>query len=941
MVHGTGTGKTCTAIQIAEEYILRPEFQDKRVFVLANPSVQENFKTQIFDISRVTLDPNGLLLSKQCTGRRYLDMLQRMYAEPLKWTSAESRERLMRTASRIIDEFYEIQGYNRFANVLEEQQLKLKTADMDAWIHQTFDNRLIIVDEAHNLRETSETSVDEKIVSAALKRIVQTASGVTLVLLTATPMYDRFEEILDYMNMFMWNERKQAPGESVKRADIFTPDGDFVSADAETTFRKLCASYVSFVRGENPFTFPFRLPPPDDMIAPRDRETDARGKAIKTPLRYLTLTQSIVSPTQEEIMRTSVEEHADAPFIDHTSICTYPDGREFKDVFEKTGAQYRYRDGVEPFLAPDNVATYSAKFATIMRCIEESKGIVLVYSNIVMEGAQLFAMCLEEHGFRSAMGEPLLETRANKRAGQYVLFTSDSSNADIKKALARMRRRENADGSEIRVIVASPKVSEGVDFRYVRQIHVLDPWFNMSRIEQVLGRGMRTCSHSILPFEEQNCTVYLHVCRYPDSKDEAMDEYIYRNSVEQKAIRIAKVKKVVMESAMDCELEYPINSLPQQWLDLQVSQVRAQNATTVSKPLSELMASSFLPEEDAAFTCKVAASQPDPDHVRPLSAILDVRDEILDRLLVLFEEKPIWKKDDLVQALTPYDAKLVTYIVQNAISTGFKLKDTHGRIGHLETKKGVFAFAVRDRETMQDRYTPPPAETPVPLAVVAVEKPPAVAPAAIDISTYEWPEFARGFSDEVKTWYYVDRVLTPESRFAHMLNLDWDALPDYAKSLKVPGADLIVLGSGQIYTRGREAITPIGAEEDAYRAWLTALKDRYISTRDAYFATMKGDAILFNVDEKSIPLKKAQRSKNIGGRACTSYDEKILGEFVKWFGDAFPGSVKQKKQRCMYIDLLIRKAILEKKQGIVWWTPEEWSVLNEDANRKELLKRLK
>jgi len=40
LVHGTGVGKTCTAIQIAEEYIIRPEFQDKRVLVLANPSIQ-------------------------------------------------------------------------------------------------------------------------------------------------------------------------------------------------------------------------------------------------------------------------------------------------------------------------------------------------------------------------------------------------------------------------------------------------------------------------------------------------------------------------------------------------------------------------------------------------------------------------------------------------------------------------------------------------------------------------------------------------------------------------------------------------------------------------------------------------------------------------------------------------------------------------------------
>jgi type I site-specific restriction endonuclease len=68
MVHGTGTGKTCTAIQVAEEYILRPEFQDKKVLVLASAAVQENFRTQVFDVTRVKSE-DGLLLSQQCTGR--------------------------------------------------------------------------------------------------------------------------------------------------------------------------------------------------------------------------------------------------------------------------------------------------------------------------------------------------------------------------------------------------------------------------------------------------------------------------------------------------------------------------------------------------------------------------------------------------------------------------------------------------------------------------------------------------------------------------------------------------------------------------------------------------------------------------------------------------------------------------------------------------------
>jgi hypothetical protein len=70
MIHGTGTGKTCSAIQVAEEYILRPEFQDKKVMIVASAAVQDNFQTQLFDMSRVNIDTvAGTLESKQCTGR--------------------------------------------------------------------------------------------------------------------------------------------------------------------------------------------------------------------------------------------------------------------------------------------------------------------------------------------------------------------------------------------------------------------------------------------------------------------------------------------------------------------------------------------------------------------------------------------------------------------------------------------------------------------------------------------------------------------------------------------------------------------------------------------------------------------------------------------------------------------------------------------------------
>ena len=63
MVHGTGVGKTCTAIQVAEEYILRPEFQDKKVMVIASRAVEDNFRTQLFDMTRVYIDDAAKTIS--------------------------------------------------------------------------------------------------------------------------------------------------------------------------------------------------------------------------------------------------------------------------------------------------------------------------------------------------------------------------------------------------------------------------------------------------------------------------------------------------------------------------------------------------------------------------------------------------------------------------------------------------------------------------------------------------------------------------------------------------------------------------------------------------------------------------------------------------------------------------------------------------------------
>jgi hypothetical protein len=65
-----------------------------------------------------------------------------------------------------------------------------------------------------------------------------------------------------------------------------------------------------------------------------------------------------------------------------------------------------------------------------------------------------------------------------------------------------------------------------------------------------------------------------------------------------------------------------------------------------------------------------------------------------------------------------------------------------------------------------------------------------------------------------------------------------------------------------------------------------------------------------------------------------------LNLFAEWLGMPFPVYIKTKKERCLFLALLIRHAVFQGK-NIDWWTPEEWEILHEDENRKELLLKLK
>ena len=72
----------------------------------------------------------------------------------------------------------------------------------------------------------------------------------------------------------------------------------------------------------------------------------------------------------------------------------------------------------------------------------------------------------------------------------------------------------NADGELIQLLMITSSGAEGIDLKNVRYVHIMEPYWHPVRLDQVIGRARRICSHKDLPPEKQNVQVFLYLMVY-------------------------------------------------------------------------------------------------------------------------------------------------------------------------------------------------------------------------------------------------------------------------------------------------------------------------------------------------------------------------------------------------------------------------------------------
>ena len=367
------------------------------------------------------------------------------------------------------------------------------------------------------------------------------------------------------------------------------------SAGKEGIYEESVSTYRIFSRAFCNYVFPRTIARP----MPQD------GNDIKG---------SLDGADEDVLDAVSVEERLQNPdgkfLADETEALAEKKSDETDKTYEariKTALMTLKKNAAE-FLTPDALVTYSPKFLSMYENIisDENKGLHMVYSQFrTLEGIGIFSLILEANGFArfrlkkdtstGVWGLNMTDEELAKPT--FALYTGTEENEEkeiirniynsdwgsIPTGIAEKLKTISSDnimGSVIKVLMITASGAEGISLKNCRFVHVTEPYWHPVRVEQVIGRAARICSHKDLPVELRNVKVFMYLMTFSEKQlksDESIELRLKdKSKVDKKTpltsdealFEISNMKNEinkrillsVKEAAIDCSLHSTADS---------------------------------------------------------------------------------------------------------------------------------------------------------------------------------------------------------------------------------------------------------------------------------------------------------------------------------------------------------------------------------------------
>lgn len=198
--------------------------------------------------------------------------------------------------------------------------------------------------------------------------------------------------------------------------------------------------------------------------------------------------------------------------------------------------------GSDDYLTAEGLQRCSPKFAKILENLKsaDNRGLHLVYSAFrTLEGIGVLKLVLEANGFAefklTKTGDTWSIVDADNKKPKFALYTGTesaeekelirniyNSNWDfVPSTISEKLRGINANnyyGEIVKILMITSSGAEGINLENTRFVHIVEPYWHMVRIDQVVGRARRICSHKNLPEPLRTIKVFLYMCKFSDKQ---------------------------------------------------------------------------------------------------------------------------------------------------------------------------------------------------------------------------------------------------------------------------------------------------------------------------------------------------------------------------------------------------------------------------------------
>uniref|UniRef100_A0A6C0EQ96 Helicase ATP-binding domain-containing protein n=1 Tax=viral metagenome TaxID=1070528 RepID=A0A6C0EQ96_9ZZZZ len=361
---------------------------------------------------------------------------------------------------------------------------------------------------------------------------------------------------------------------------------DVYAEDKASTYRIFSRLFCNFAVLDRPI--PERKKKKEDINKEKEKEKEEEEESSK-------LTELLKDARREESRLDVADENEGE--VEGDEVLEKIGGIDYKTRLDNKLKEIESHSN--DFLTPDALQTYSPKFLHILENIKDPdyQGLHLVYSQFrTMEGIGIFSLVLEKNGFArfkirkniSGIWE-IVVNEADQGKPTYVLYTGTETTEEkeivrhiyngewdqlpdnISSELKKIANNNNM-GEIIKVFMITSSGSEGINLRNTRYVHIMEPYWHPVRLEQVIGRARRICSHKDLPKALQTVEVFVYLMVFTPEQlksDEAIelkrkdlsksiphtpitsDQYLYEIS-EIKANVTSQLTDAIKESAFDC-----------------------------------------------------------------------------------------------------------------------------------------------------------------------------------------------------------------------------------------------------------------------------------------------------------------------------------------------------------------------------------------------------